>query len=161
MRKILTRVVIAIAGLWAATRFFLDLWGYMQAIQEAFENRGAVMKVLGLLVASQWLPVSLFIIGVLALFYLEFGRKWLARRKNIASFQPMFQQKFGMKHSAYGKKPTELKKRWVASIRNENQAPPSNDTFDWITRFELFAVTISPSNKSKLFSTLFSSLFPG
>lgn len=76
MRKVFTRIFLAITGFWAATRLLLDYWGYMQAIREAFENRGPIVTALAPILSSQWLPVCLFLVGALVWFYVEVGRKW-------------------------------------------------------------------------------------
>lgn len=81
MGKFILRFCLAIAALWSAIRWGLDYWGYFEAGKTAFENRGGFVKAVGPILASQWLPVSLFLAGVLIWFYIEVGRKWFGFRQ--------------------------------------------------------------------------------
>jgi hypothetical protein len=69
MRKVITWIITITSGvLW-----ILDRIGAFQTAQGLVQNRTRALSVLAAVTASQWIPLTIFICGVIALFSLSFG----------------------------------------------------------------------------------------
>jgi hypothetical protein len=78
MQKIGWWVAVFVGAIW----WLLNFIGTLQTAKDLFKNRGEVMKAIGVVVTSQWFPLGLFLFGVAALFYLQFGLSWLSGKSS-------------------------------------------------------------------------------
>ena len=89
MRKRFAWIFTGIAGLLYFLFWILNFIGVLQTAQGLFQNRGTIIRILVLVLTSQWLPLALFLLGVAALIYLYKAPpiKPATARKQI---QPLF-----------------------------------------------------------------------
>lgn len=66
MRRIVSGAVLIGLAVW----WFLGFIGNLETAKSLFDNRGTVMRVLGGILTSQWLPLALFLLGVAALIWI-------------------------------------------------------------------------------------------
>jgi hypothetical protein len=53
-----------VVALWTVIYFVLNAVGTLQTARDLFQNRGEIIRVVGLVLTSQWLPLGLFLFGV-------------------------------------------------------------------------------------------------
>jgi hypothetical protein len=68
----LKRRLLPILGAWAVIRFLLDNWARLQELRDFFNGRGAIVKWIGIILTSQWLPIGLFAAAVAVLAVIHF-----------------------------------------------------------------------------------------
>jgi|tagenome__1003787_1003787.scaffolds.fasta_scaffold20866626_2 hypothetical protein len=61
---------LGLLGLWTVAYFVLNAVGTLQTAKSLFDNRGTIMKFIGAVLTSQWLPLSLFIFSLSVAFVL-------------------------------------------------------------------------------------------
>src|SRR5947199_121682 len=75
-------------AVWAIIRFALDNWGRFQELREFIANRGPLMKWIGLVITSHWLPIGLFVVAVAVLAGIHFDIFPTRKKKNNGLMQP-------------------------------------------------------------------------
>jgi hypothetical protein len=68
----------------------LNVIGVLQTAQNLFQNRGTFLKILVILLTSQWLPLGLFLLGVIALLYIYIAQQIKGRPRTTKYPQPLF-----------------------------------------------------------------------
>jgi hypothetical protein len=97
MRKILSRIGLGVLAVW----WFLGFLGNLQTAQTLFQNRGEVMRIIGVVLTSQWLPLGLFLGGAAVLFCARRGFPRVAAKEKT--------------------QPAPLIKAWVRVMSSEPQ----------------------------------------
>jgi len=66
VRKTFAWIITWIAGLY----WLLNFIGVIQTAQGLFQNRSTLLRIFGIVLTSQWLPLGCFLLGVAALLYI-------------------------------------------------------------------------------------------
>jgi hypothetical protein len=86
--KMLKKFWLWILGVLALLRFLLDNWSRIQELRDFFDHRGTIMKWIGLVLISQWLPLGLFLIGVAVLLGIHLDLFSSKKEKKDGLMQP-------------------------------------------------------------------------
>src|SRR2546423_796701 len=73
---------LSVTGISWGLIFVLNAVGILQTAKDVLHNRGKIVIVINTIVAWQWLPLTLFILGVVALICDRLG--WIRRKAETA-----------------------------------------------------------------------------
>lgn len=79
---------LCLVAIWALVYFLLNAAGTLQTAKDLFQNRGEIMKAIGAVATSQWLPLGLFIATALVILQVEFGFSWFRSRRVLRGSIP-------------------------------------------------------------------------
>lgn len=69
---------LSITGIWWGLIYLLNGIGLLQTAKDMFDNKGRIVNAINAIVAWQWLPLTLFVIGVAVLVFDRLG--WIGRK---------------------------------------------------------------------------------